>query len=246
MDAQEKTFETNTALEKCTGLLNKKIVGDYNFPVVTDFFFSIQDHTKNDSSKISQNLYMLSLYNSLKYIDKEINRLYSIVKNYYEFVKLNGGKADTELHTEIFHLKMYIINMIKRFIDDLISISYMALVPSETEVYFKEIGMIIANKDSNYNDIRQKTNYDTFEFFFKAINDYTNSFKHSILNYETSILKPTCENGYINATSLKLNEKTNKVVYLSSYFKQIVQGFNDFLEVSWGLKKSNDVKHRYY
>ena len=47
-------------------------------------------------------------------------------------------------------------------------------------------------------------------------------------------------------TSLKLNEKTNKVVYLSSYFKQIVQGFNDFLEVSWGLKKSNDVKHRYY
>jgi hypothetical protein len=35
------------------------------------------------------------------------------------------------------------------------------------------------------------------------------------------------------------------VKLLKSHFKQIIQGFNDFLEVSWGLKKPTDVNHKY-
>ena len=41
------------------------------------------------------------------------------------------------------------------------------------------------NQDAQ-NAIRNLVNYENFQYFFQAINDFYNSFKHSILNYETN------------------------------------------------------------
>ena len=51
------------------------------------------------------------------------------------------------------------------------------------------------------------------------------------------------ENCIILVSYYQNNKGTVKLLY--SHFKQIIQGFNDFLEVSWGLKEPTDINHKY-
>ncbi|MFT4693815.1 MAG: hypothetical protein ACI8TE_000713 [Francisella sp.] len=249
---KEKNFYAVTSLDKCTGLINDQIVGNPNKTNAGDLFFKYPNvNLKNsDNNGINMSSYMLAIYPTLKHINKEINRLYVITRKYYELMFINNNTIDEELNTEIIHLKS---NLIKRFLDDLISITYCCL---KNEIKLIDLGYLIGdlstkdktaekikeNQDAQ-NAIRNLVNYEKFQYFFQAINDIHNSFKHSILNYETSNILPSDKNCIILVSYYQNNKGTEKLLY--SYFKQIIQGFNDFLEVSWSLKKPTDVNHKY-
>lgn len=157
------------------------------------------------------------------------NMLFNQIKNNLKETLIFNSYSFTKLQK----LNEYIVYDLKKYIDEIISITWLLKQKEKVEdISIHNIGSYINNsKNGDY------TEYDKFKLFFEKINDLDNAYKHS---YTNSAVAPNIG-----------TKKNNIVVYYSKYGKKIknpqildieldelIGIFNEFYEYSFKLIES--------
>ena len=186
--------------------VSKKLNNEYSFDM--KFFNLISGLSITNELICKSNL----LFNQIKNNTREI-----LIFNSYSFTKLQK-------------LNEYIVYDLKKYIDEVISITWLLKQAEKVEdISIHNIGSYLNNsKNGDY------TEYDNFKDFFEKINDLDNAYKHS---YTNSAVAPNIgtEKNYIVVYYSKYGKKIRKPEIVDIELDELINKFNDFYNYSFEL-----------
>jgi hypothetical protein len=156
---------------------------------------------------------------------------------------LPKGTIPQDLYAMLKYRQESLIHMIKKIIDDLVTLSYLKYDIASNDIKIDNFISLLKIRNDKTTKVKSELNINNFEPFLTAINELHNACKHSFLMYETRNLYSP-DQLTIVAFSPK-DRKRDNIYYLNHTFAQIILGFNDFICDATGYKK-NEYEHKYF
>jgi hypothetical protein len=222
--AQDKKDKRKNALIN-TGMLPHE---NFNYNI-------IKKQIPNSDNKIFEtlglNFKIINLIQSLNYCNELIimsNSLYLLIKSASPY---ENYMSVYNFH-KFYSINEFIIHIVKKFIDEIISITYILKYGGDN-ITINSIGSYLSQNDNILNY------YDDFKPFFKLINDIDNSIKHSYSTSLTPGIIGLKENAIVTfyskngkdiykpkLISISMN---NLTIELSNFYKKSFEVINELL-----------------
>ena len=194
--------------------------------------------TYQSSKIISTPIMALEMYDSIIYLNRQIERIY---KNNYDLMHINGGIIGNI--RELSYEKEIVIHLMKRIIDDIIMVLCIFYdkenFSNNKKIEISSLGCLLTylnKKNFNsdlYSCLKKDFYIDKYSAFFETLNSLHNAFKHSCLMTEAHTLySPDCVS--VKAYYAKYND-VSCIEFHNHNLMHLIIGFSDFMLEFFGV-----------